>query len=718
MYWGIKLNRLIILLAAFFLLTLGSGIGAAAEIYVQPGDSIQTAVDNAISGDIIILKPGTYTENIEINKDDLLISSESGNPDDTIITARSSSNHVITLQADYVKISGLGITGTKESYTGIYLSGCNNCIIENNKILKNGYGIYLLNSKGNTLSNNKVTNNGEYGILFSSATDNILSGNTASDNKGRGIHIGTSDGNTLSGNTISSNGIYGLFVCPKSDNNLIYNNYFNNAVNAEIKNGIGNAYNTVKTEGVNIVGGPYLGGNFWAEPEGTDFSETAVDADGDGIADSEYRLSNSIYSDELPLISTSKPQQPILPVANFEMDDNNGPAPLSVLFTDLSENAVSWNWDFESDGNIDSTEENPIYVFTTPGTYTVTLSVTNENGEASKTGTVTVTQPVENDSANNVTENNNIGENAASTNGSDDSGTGDSETGNETIGNAEEDLTGNNGTEGNSENNAAENGETGGDGTENSHTEDSSGSSGSSRRSSGGGGSSGGSGGSPEPARNVEAKEISQTFITADKKIKFDLRNNATCVVYVTFDAKKTVGKTTTIVEVLKTKSSLVSEPLSDEIYRYFNIWVGNGGYATSKNIENPVVCFKVEKDWIENKSINKTSISLNRYDAGKWEQLPVSLSEEDDRFLYFTAETSGFSFFAITGKVEAKEIPVANSELDSQPGSEATNLNSAINSSSVKSALEKRASERSPGFEAIFGVISLIVLFLYKKRT
>ena len=54
-----------ILLAAFFLLTLGSGIGIAAEIYVQPGDSIQTAVDNAVSGDVILLKPGTYTENVK-----------------------------------------------------------------------------------------------------------------------------------------------------------------------------------------------------------------------------------------------------------------------------------------------------------------------------------------------------------------------------------------------------------------------------------------------------------------------------------------------------------------------------------------------------------------------------------------------------------------------------------------------------------------------------
>ncbi len=418
MYWGIKLNRLTILLAVFLLLTLGSGIGAAGEIYVQPGDSIQTALNNAVSGDVIILKPGIYTENIKIDKDNLVISSESRNPDDTIITAKSSDNYVISLQADNVKISGLGITGTKNSYTGIYLSGCNNCIIENNKILNNGYGIYLLNSKGNTLSNNMVTNNGEYGILLSASTNNTLSGNMASDNNGTGIHISTSDSNTLTGNNVSSNDVYGLFVCPESDDNLIYNNYFNNTVNTEIQNGVGNAYNTTKTEGKNIVGGSYLGGNFWAEPGGTGFSETAVDEDGDGIADFGYRLAQSTYSDQLPLISSSRPKQPIPPVANFKMDNSNGPAPLLVRFTDLSKNADSWSWDFESDGKIDSTEENPVHVFTTIGTYTVTLSVTNKNGAASKTAAVIVTHPVENGPGNNTTENYETGENATGADGS------------------------------------------------------------------------------------------------------------------------------------------------------------------------------------------------------------------------------------------------------------------------------------------------------------
>ena len=158
---GINIKKIMISITTILILIIGSGIVTAAEISVQPGGSIQTAINNASSGDVILLKPGTYTENIIIDKDNLAIRSESGDPENTIIKASSSGAHVLSVQADSVRISGLKITGTKSSYAGVQLSGCNNCIVENNKLLNNGYGIYLLSSKGSTISNNIVTNIGQ-----------------------------------------------------------------------------------------------------------------------------------------------------------------------------------------------------------------------------------------------------------------------------------------------------------------------------------------------------------------------------------------------------------------------------------------------------------------------------------------------------------------------------------------------------------------------------
>lgn len=82
--WKSK-NRAIALLSAFLILMAGSGIGSAAEIIVHNGESLQMAVDNATEGDTIIIEPGTYNQNVSIEKPDITIMSKSGNPDDTII---------------------------------------------------------------------------------------------------------------------------------------------------------------------------------------------------------------------------------------------------------------------------------------------------------------------------------------------------------------------------------------------------------------------------------------------------------------------------------------------------------------------------------------------------------------------------------------------------------------------------------------------------------
>ncbi|WP_062397595.1 PKD domain-containing protein [Methanogenium cariaci] len=55
--------------------------------------------------------------------------------------------------------------------------------------------------------------------------------------------------------------------------------------------------------------------------------------------------------------------------------------PFTVDFTDMSTGEpTSWEWDFDGDGNIDSTEQNPSWTYTQAGTYPVSLSVENPIG--------------------------------------------------------------------------------------------------------------------------------------------------------------------------------------------------------------------------------------------------------------------------------------------------------------------------------------------------
>ena len=67
----------------------------------------------------------------------------------------------------------------------------------------------------------------------------------------------------------------------------------------------------------------------------------------------------------------------------------SGIAPFNVQFTDTSNaNATAWAWQF-GDGST-STSQNPTHAYTTPGTYTVLLTITTPNGVASHTDIVTV----------------------------------------------------------------------------------------------------------------------------------------------------------------------------------------------------------------------------------------------------------------------------------------------------------------------------------------
>ncbi|HKK71872.1 MAG TPA: S8 family serine peptidase [Candidatus Krumholzibacteria bacterium] len=86
--------------------------------------------------------------------------------------------------------------------------------------------------------------------------------------------------------------------------------------------------------------------------------------------------------------------EPVAPVAAFSSDTTSGTAPLTVNFTDQSSGApTSWSWDF-GDGSV-STVQNPSYTYDVVGTYTVSLTVSNDVGTDTVTQTeyVTVTEP-------------------------------------------------------------------------------------------------------------------------------------------------------------------------------------------------------------------------------------------------------------------------------------------------------------------------------------
>lgn len=324
----IERKSIIILIAAIAFNFAIAGNAAAITITVsnstdQAADftSIQSAVNAANPGDEIIVKPGIYTENIEITTA-LTILSESGSPSDTIIQAADIYKDVFSIWANEVNIKGFTIRGS-DSAAGIHFFGVTDCLVEHNVLSNNSCGIDLyMFSSDNTLIdnsifdsltgislsgslNNTVRNNTilycNNGISLFDSPNNTLKNNTLSENNGGVSLTGESNGNLLTGNILKFNNQVGLRICETSSN-LIYNNYFNNAVNVESELIAGeNFWNTTRSEGTNIVGGSYLGGNFWGRPDGMVYPRGVRDINLDGIFDSAYNIEGGEFVDYLPL---------------------------------------------------------------------------------------------------------------------------------------------------------------------------------------------------------------------------------------------------------------------------------------------------------------------------------------------------------------------------------------------------------------------------------
>jgi len=136
---------------------------------VNPGDSIQTAVETAQPGDTIQVMPGTYSETVYIDKDDI---------------------HLVGVieQGERATMDGLDKLNDAILYSG------NNIIIENFRITRyKGNGIMGQAGNNFEIRNNVIVDTGIYGIFPQLGTNGLVEHNVVSGIEDAAIYIGMSD---------------------------------------------------------------------------------------------------------------------------------------------------------------------------------------------------------------------------------------------------------------------------------------------------------------------------------------------------------------------------------------------------------------------------------------------------------------------------------------------------------------------------------------------
>ena len=194
------------------------------------GATIQHEVDNAVAGDTVLVKAGTYNEDVTIGKPNLkLLGAGIGNSTivgpltgagstleisaggtgttvDGFTVTRAGNNTTdwnTTVKNQGVAIYGSGSTLQNSKVTGnrngVFLYGATNVTIKNNTIDNNRTGIHLVNDvTGLVVKNNFITNNWTMGILFRDESspnptgavtiqDNNISGNWYSQVEARSL---------------------------------------------------------------------------------------------------------------------------------------------------------------------------------------------------------------------------------------------------------------------------------------------------------------------------------------------------------------------------------------------------------------------------------------------------------------------------------------------------------------------------------------------------
>jgi PKD repeat protein len=247
-----------------------AGTGSAA----QPFCTISAGVAVAGAGDIVLVSPGTYNEQITVpnsGTDWAPVTIESGTPGAAVITGGV--HGFVVAGKSSVIIDGFTVTGT--SGEGVYLVDSSKLVVSRTTVTGAGHraqgqtaaGFHLTNVTSSLLSKDTSDDNSDSGFWLDGTTTGVtLLRNEASRNaqgwqrNANGVNV-MAPANTLIGNLVHDNEDSGIQFYPGGDNgiatdNVTYHNGDHGIDDLNVTGGVltGNTVYGNCTDGINVEG--------------------------------------------------------------------------------------------------------------------------------------------------------------------------------------------------------------------------------------------------------------------------------------------------------------------------------------------------------------------------------------------------------------------------------------------------------------------------------
>ncbi len=207
--------------------------------------TISSAVAAATNGSTIMVCSGTYNESINLTKDNLTVTSQSGNRDDVVVT--NSGNVFYSLSTTDLQTTIKNLTIESSSENGIYTTDTSNSksiTFDNLKITAAGHAININASSALTIKNSCLHSSGASAVKLGNGTNHItIASNTILTDSPttEALYIGSDYDNTsvtnncLYGNKLlylktGGGGILGLLI-PADTTTLNGNYYYGSTAN-------------------------------------------------------------------------------------------------------------------------------------------------------------------------------------------------------------------------------------------------------------------------------------------------------------------------------------------------------------------------------------------------------------------------------------------------------------------------------------------------------